>query len=266
MIKLVASDLDGTLIRNEYNKNDVDPKIIELIRELKKHGIKFAAASGRQYANIRRVFALVADEIDYVCENGALVVHDGEIVFKDKIDRKEGLDLINRILSFDKGEVLVSGVDTCYINPKTQEYSDRIVKNLQNVTTLVDDFENIDEDFIKISMFYPDGISDEIHSYFDKLCDDGTYTNLTCALGGRQWIDFFHKNVHKGTALKILQDFVPCDESETMVFGDNENDIGLMRGSLFSYCMTSGNEKTKKEAKFLTDDVAKTLGEFVANL
>ncbi len=266
MIKLVASDLDGTLIRNEYNKSEIDSKIIELVKELKEHGIKFAAASGRQYANIRNIFAPVADEIDYVCENGALVVHGGEIVFKDTVDRTEGLDLINRILSFDKGEALVSGVNTCYIKPKTQVFEDRIIKNLQNVTTVVDDFESVEEGFIKISMFYPDGISEEIHSYFDKLCEDGTYTNLTCAMGGKQWLDFFHKDVHKGTALKILQDYVPCDKSETMVFGDNENDIGLMRGAKYSYCMTSGNEKTKKEAQFLTDDVATTLEEFIKTL
>ncbi len=243
MIKLVASDLDGTLIRNEYNKSEIDSKIIELVKELKEHGIKFAAASGRQYANIRNIFAPVADEIDYVCENGALVVHGGEIVFKDTVDRTEGLDLINRILSFDKGEALVSGVNTCYIKPKTQVFEERIIKNLQNVTTIVDDFESVEEGFIKISMFYPDGISEEIHSYFDKLCEDGTYTNLTCAMGGKQWLDFFHKDVHKGTALKILQDYVPCDKSETMVFGDNENDIGLMRGAKYSYCMTKRQRK-----------------------
>lgn len=266
MIKLVASDLDGTLITSEYNKNDINPKMFDHIRELKKHGIVFAAASGRQYANIRNVFAPLADEIDYVCENGALVVHNGEIVFKDVIDRKEGEDLISRILSFDKAEFLLSGVDTCYISPRTEAYYDRIANRLKNVTTVINDISEVKEDFIKISMYYPEGISEEIHSYFDKLCADGTYTNLTCALGGSQWLDFFHKTVHKGTALKILQDFVPCDKSETMVFGDNENDIGLMRGAEYSYCMVSGNEKTKAEAKFLTSDVTETLGEFIAKL
>ena len=46
MIKLIASDLDGTLLRN--GAQEVDPKVYDLIRTLKEKGVHFAAASGRQ--------------------------------------------------------------------------------------------------------------------------------------------------------------------------------------------------------------------------
>ena len=51
MIKLVASDLDGTLLLN--GAQQLPEEIFPLIRELKKLGILFVAASGRQYPNIR---------------------------------------------------------------------------------------------------------------------------------------------------------------------------------------------------------------------
>ncbi|MDO4458683.1 MAG: HAD family hydrolase [Clostridia bacterium] len=264
MIKLVASDLDGTLILNEYNKNDIDPQMFDIIRELHKRGIHFAAASGRQYANLRNVFAPVADEIDYICENGALVVYNGEIVFRDEINRKEGQDLMARIMAIPQAEVLLSGVDTCYIAPKTKEYYERVAVNLQNVTEVVDDILATEEPYLKISMFHPDGISDELHEYFDKLCNDGTYTNLTCALGGRQWLDFFHKDVHKGTALKILEEKLGVGSENTMVFGDNENDVGLMQEAAYSYCMASGNPKTKEKAKFICESVPEVLNEYLS--
>lgn len=56
MVKLIASDLDGTLLQN--GARDVNPIVFDQIRTLKEHGILFAAASGRQYLNLRRLFIL----------------------------------------------------------------------------------------------------------------------------------------------------------------------------------------------------------------
>ena len=59
MIKLVASDLDGTLLHN-YQQT-VPKEIYDTIRALHEKGIIFTAASGRQYANMKKMFAPVAD-------------------------------------------------------------------------------------------------------------------------------------------------------------------------------------------------------------
>ncbi len=61
MIKLIASDLDGTLLHNGAQK--LTPRAIELIHELTQKGVHFVAASGRQYDNERRLFSEIKDEI-----------------------------------------------------------------------------------------------------------------------------------------------------------------------------------------------------------
>ena len=58
MIKLVASDLDGTLLLN--GAQSLPEELFPLIKELKELGILFVAASGRQYANMKRMFAPVS--------------------------------------------------------------------------------------------------------------------------------------------------------------------------------------------------------------
>ena len=79
MIKLIASDLDGTLL---YGRdNTVSEEMFEMIREMKKKGIIFAAASGRPYSSIRHLFREVADDIIYICESGSLVIDKGEVIF-----------------------------------------------------------------------------------------------------------------------------------------------------------------------------------------
>lgn len=54
MIKLIASDLDGTLLQNDAQA--LTPRAIDLISKLCDAGIHFVSASGRQYDNQKRVF------------------------------------------------------------------------------------------------------------------------------------------------------------------------------------------------------------------
>ena len=56
MLKVIASDIDGTLLQN--GKRELSFQIIEQIKQLKKMGILFAAASGRQYATLRNLFEI----------------------------------------------------------------------------------------------------------------------------------------------------------------------------------------------------------------
>ena len=78
MIKLIASDLDGTLLLNGAQKLPED--IFPLIRRLKEMGILFAAASGRQYNNMKRLFAPVVSDMAFICENGAVAFWKDELL------------------------------------------------------------------------------------------------------------------------------------------------------------------------------------------
>lgn len=76
MIRLVASDIDGTLLHGE--EREISPAVFAQIRRLRAKGILFCPASGRQYSSLRRLFAPVAGELSYLCENGAVVYGPGD--------------------------------------------------------------------------------------------------------------------------------------------------------------------------------------------
>ena len=78
MIKLAASDIDGTLVPEGTNELNAD--IYEVIRELQKKGILFAAASGRHYSSMRYLFDEIAEDIFFVTENGSCVLKNEEII------------------------------------------------------------------------------------------------------------------------------------------------------------------------------------------
>ena len=104
MLKVIASDIDGTLLQN--GKRELSFQIIEQIKQLKKMGILFAAASGRQYATLRNLFEPVKDDIAYICENGAMVVYKGKILHKDVFDRALAEEMMHSILNREDMEIL----------------------------------------------------------------------------------------------------------------------------------------------------------------
>ena len=77
MFKLIASDMDGTLLDEN---GQVPPETYELILALHEHGVHFAASSGRRYDRLCEFFAPVRDKMDFVAANGAQVYADGKMV------------------------------------------------------------------------------------------------------------------------------------------------------------------------------------------
>ena len=75
MIRLIACDIDGTLL--QAGQETLPPAIHPLIRQLEERGVAFCVASGRQFSNLHALFGPSAGRIYYVCENGALVFGKG---------------------------------------------------------------------------------------------------------------------------------------------------------------------------------------------
>ena len=86
MIKLIASDIDGTLV--EEGSGELPGELFAIIEKLYDHGILFAAASGRQYRGLRKLFLPVADKIIFISENGSNVVYRNEELYASVIDKK----------------------------------------------------------------------------------------------------------------------------------------------------------------------------------
>ena len=116
-IKMIASDIDGTLLQN--GATEISPLLFEQVRALKARGIAFCAASGRQHGSLRKLFAPVADDIWYICENGGICfAPGGGIAGKTPVKREVALALSHQILDIPHFEVLISGAETSYLIPK----------------------------------------------------------------------------------------------------------------------------------------------------
>ena len=78
MVKLIASDIDGTLVKD--GTLAIDPEYMDVIGRLIDKGIVFVACSGRQFRSERKLFAPIADKLLYVSDGGTVVRTPKEIL------------------------------------------------------------------------------------------------------------------------------------------------------------------------------------------
>ena len=69
MIKLIASDMDGTLLNS---KKHLSPSIHDVLKKLKNKDIIFVAISGRDIFSLKEIFKDVEEDIVYASNNGKL--------------------------------------------------------------------------------------------------------------------------------------------------------------------------------------------------
>ena len=217
MIRLIASDLDGTLL--EPNGR-LPEDAFEVIKELNECGICFAASSGRQYGNLYRLFAPVADKMAFVCENGAFCTVEGREAGTIAIPRDVADEIIADIEA-KKMNLLISGKHTCYMLDQNRKYTDDIVYRLRNTVTMISSVEEITEPILKISGQIDTGVAELAPAFLSKWG-----SRLTATVSGRDWFDFTIAN--KGTGIEKLIQHMGIQKEEVAAFGDNFNDETML--------------------------------------
>ena len=255
-LKLIASDLDGTLLLN--GAQNLNPDTCFYIHELKKKGIIFFASSGRQYYNLLNLFAPIRDEIGYICENGCMSFYDGVKLNKDTLPREAGQEIISAVLEREGFEVMVSGEDVCYITPKNMSFYHHIKDTIKYNVKIVPDLFAVEEDYLKVALYREDGRTDPDywHERFSGLCDVVT--------SGREWIDMMPHNINKGSALRHVLNVLGISPSECMAIGDNDNDREMMELSGHPAAVRSARPQIRAIAEVETDTVEELFRQIIS--
>lgn len=247
MIKLIVSDIDGTLVRDGENK--VNPEIFDVIMRLKKEKrIHFAAASGRQAASIEYTFQPIKKEIFYVAENGSYLGCYGRTLFLYPIDREPAMELIREIRSNPELEVMVGGAKGTYLETKNREFIDWMTEGYHFHIIQVDDVTKVDDEIIKVAAYRKENVQEAAGYLFDRHKDE-----LKLTISGDMWLDCMRKDVNKGEAVKTLQESLGIAPDETMVFGDQLNDIEMLGRAYYSFAVANAREEVRRAARFQAD-------------
>lgn len=225
MVKLVACDIDGTLLK--LGQNEISPEVFKQMERLQKKGVVFCLASGRQYNSLRTLAAGFADKTYYICNNGAIIYgpYSGGDKAKDVLSvtplQRERAELMCEYILFREGlDLAVGGVSADYIFPQTTdlfEHLHGIGYDVRKITSINEIFEDI----LKVTARCPDGAESYVEEFKALFGELGKV-----AVSGKRWLDITATD--KGTGISALCKILGISLSEVMAIGDNFNDLPML--------------------------------------
>lgn len=247
MIKLIASDLDGTLLDSQKN---LPPDFFKVFDELERRGITFAVASGRTYTAADHLFpAEYLNRMTLICDNGACTYSKGRMTHAFPLERSvynELLDACERIGGFQPVVCAESGV---FHLKSSAEFFNR-VGIFYRTHQETDDLRTVGGKIYKLA------VCDEMGTYAHgkPLLDAVLGDKLNIQVSGDVWMDIMAAGVSKGAALRELQRRLGVTAEETMAFGDYFNDLDMLNAAVWSFCPENGHEEIKKQTRFVCAD------------
>lgn len=239
MIKLIATDMDGTWLNDD---KDYDRKIFKReFDEMCKRDIKFVVASGNQYANLMTRFPNVIDQIYFVAENGALVAQGKQILHVDALSDELYQTLLRITVEYHY-PALVSAYVKKSNDPAYIQEMKKYVEHLE----VVNSFDEIDDRIFKISLTVPET---EMPIVLEQLKQK--YPEIGFVSGAADSIDMQTKGMNKAVGLEYLSKKLGIKPSEMVAFGDSGNDVGMLKYAGRSYATATA----LKEAKMAADQI-----------
>lgn len=248
MIKLIASDMDGTLL--DDNKN-LPSDFFDTLDRLTERGVVFAVASGRTYSALDHLFPEpYHGNIAYICDNGACTVLDGKPVDVTPLDRATFEELVSACRGIGGGLRMVVCAESGVYHLKSDvEFSNEVGRFYRN-HSVIDNFLNIEGTVYKVAVCDERGAMTHGKPALDKIFG----SRLNVQVSGEVWMDVMAAGVSKGNALEALQKRLGVLRTETMVFGDYFNDVDMLRLADWSFCMENGHEDVKRMCAYTAPD------------
>lgn len=245
MIKLIASDIDGTLVAD--GTGHINPEIYEVITKLHAQGKYIAIATGRHWSSLESVFYPIRDKIFYISDNGAFIGIKDRALFVRAMDQELAHRIIHSIQENEELIAVVATKDGYFVDKEDTELIEWIREGYKGRIELVEDLTTAGLEIIKISAYAKDSIYP--YAYLKEMYEQDLDVNFA----GEVWLDFTSKGVSKGSALTTLQESLDVDFTETMAFGDQGNDVDMLKNAYYSFAVANAVDEVKKVARFEAD-------------
>lgn len=243
-IKLMATDMDGTLLDSEKNLPG------DFIPWVKKHkDIKTVIASGRQYYTLEAMFESIKDNLIFIAENGGLVFENGQVIYSNEMSKSDVIKCLDVLDNIPGVALILCGAKSAYMKHNTDLVEANGHMYYARLCFTEDLYDSaMQDDIVKIAVFVEEQKAEEFLHNFPEIPD-----NLLTTLSGDSWIDISDKSVNKGEAIQVIQSHFNISKEESMAFGDYLNDYEMLLHCNESYAMENAHPKLKEIAKHFTD-------------
>lgn len=245
MIKFVLSDMDNTLI--PFGNELVSQRTIDAIHACQEQGIDVGPASGRDRGELSSFFG--GDASCYntgVLVNGQRIYYLGEIVYEKTLPRDE-LRAIERV---------VAPLEGCaFITYRDDNFGDWVGEPRERLGAMYDrsfmcggrrhemlpDYPVVKAGIVCLD---PECLT-QLQQQLSEMCPDLIFPNTVV-----NWMDVSLRDWNKGDGVKILQRVLGLADEEVCVFGDADNDLGMLNAVPNSCAVANANENAARAARW----------------
>ncbi len=255
-LKLVATDLDGTFLRNDKS---ISAENLEMLHILGDKGILRVIATGR---NLKKTMDVIPVDtpFDYIVFSSGAGVYNrrkDELLYRQNISKDVAQKLAGYLVECDLNFHLFKPVPenhNCWYHRGSvycQEFEDYF-SYLKSHTEPLPAGSPIDSDACQFLVVFPDELErflvlkENIEMQFPEVKVVRTSSPLE---SGYIWMEIFHHSVSKGNGVKFICDSLNIPYEQTLGIGNDFNDLDLLGFTNFSYMVDNGPDELK--LKFL---------------
>ncbi|MGW8119875.1 Cof-type HAD-IIB family hydrolase [Staphylococcus xylosus] len=257
-IKLIVADMDGTFLNSDSQFNS---ESFQLLKEnCEEHQIRFVFCTGKQCERVESIIGELSKDTFIVGDSATRIKYNGEFIYNAKIENTKGKEIIQTIQDIDQTQTILGCTEKgAYVLNHIPEIEKKIVHgSFQNVT-YINDFAEVEDDFLKISVHDAMGNCKTTASQI-KHYESEVYIIAS----DDEWIDIADLGVNKGTTIRRIQRLLQISPTDTIAFGDGLNDIDLFKAAKYKVAMDNAYPELKKEANLIAknndeDGVVQTL-------
>ncbi len=247
MIKLVATDIDGTILKHNFEFNQ---EVKDCIKKLTKDGIKVVLVTGRMHAATIHIAKELGLETPIISYQGGMVKFREETLYERNLEPKYAKEIIHWA---KKNEIHLN----LYMNDKLHvEIESETIKRYTDermAEFVIKPFNELK--FERINKMLAINFEDEnrVTTWKDYL--DVKYPDLHVVKSTPHFCEICHKEATKACALNFLKDYWGISTKEVLTIGDQNNDIELLSAGGIKVAMGNATKELKAVADYITGTV-----------
>ena len=246
MIKMVATDIDGTIL--PYGE-EFRPAVLDCINRLTNAGIKVVLVTGRMHSSavpLAKQLGLSTPVISY--QGGLIKELDGTTLYQSNLKP----DIAKEIIKWARQNNVHLNL---YIDDKLYVEEDNEIIQYYIKGKFVDynvvsfdklEIENVNK-LLAIDIHDPEKVT----GWVDKLKKQ--YPDLYIVKSTPYFCEIGPSDAKKSISVEFLMRYWGIDRHEVLTIGDQNNDIDLVESGGIGIAMGNATEELKFHAKYITD-------------
>ncbi|AHM57522.1 hypothetical protein EAL2_808p00150 (plasmid) [Peptoclostridium acidaminophilum DSM 3953] len=248
-IKMIVSDLDGTIVNSHEDQYEVSPKLIEEINEFQKNGRIFTIATGRPNETTIGVIKKLGIKSPYIVHNGAEIIdRHGKQIYAHTFSLKSWVEFLEGLQKI--GASVVFSHDGQVFCLKHTE-SIRAYEKKELIECQVADKALLDSK-LEVNKILIIGDIEKYKERWNQL--DGDLKNqFRYVVSEDNYMEIVAKHVSKGNALKRLKEYLGLRDEEVVTIGNHLNDKELLEEAHVGCAVANAVDDLKTISEFVTE-------------